>query len=239
MSNNVYRLATISLSLIICLVSYELYIRLASPQVPYMDTMLFFVQIDQLLRGEISWLKIYGSGEHRGIIYPFITFIEWGLWGVNAKISTALTGVVVASTFYFWLKALLNAQVEFSRLPKINYVLMFGFCCVSAVIIASPAAFELWTLDLGFAQLIKNFIIVSFLYLLAVKQCWSKDIISAIIVGVCGGLLILLATYGWSYAFVVACLVALALSALNTPDLKWHAGIVALLMLLAQAIYIY
>lgn len=226
-------------SVFLSLALYGFYISLAQPLVPYMDTLLFFVQIDQILKGELSWLGVYGSGEHRGIIYPFITFIEWTFWGMDSHISTALTGVVVAATFLYWLRAFLDAQPEVTINNKVTRAQLFAVCFSAAAIVISPAGFELWTLDLGFAQLFKNFLIVNFLYLLAVKQSWAKNSLSAIIFGVYGGFLILFATYGWSYPFLIACLFALGCAIFSAADTRRQAGIVIVLMLLAQAIYIY
>lgn len=226
-------------SVLVSLILYGFYISLAQPQVPYMDTMLFFVQIDQILRGEISWLDVYGSGDHRGIIYPFITFIEWAFWGVDARISTLLTGFVVAAIFYYWLKAFLSAQARLTIDNKKEVSVVFFICLIAAAIIVSPAGFELWTLDLGFAQLFKNFLIITFLYFLTIKQCWAKNAINSIVFGLVGGFLILFATYGWSYPFLAACLFALICSGFNLGNHWWRAGIVAVLMILAQVIYIY
>lgn len=215
---------------------YGFYLLQAQPQVPYMDTMLYIMQIDQILKGESSWLSIYGSGDHRGIFYPLITFIEWVFWGLNARISTALTGVVIAGTFYYWMSAFLNVR------PGSHIVgspgLLLAICLVATVIIVSPAGFELWTLDLGFAQLLKNFLIVTFIYLLTVKRYWEKSITSAFLIGLYGASLILFVAYGWSYPFLLACLVGIALSMDSFSLVKWRAAVVVSFLVGAQVIYI-
>ena len=236
MNNKLHRLGIIWLSLIVSLVLYQYYVVLASPQVPYMDTMLYIVQIDQILKGEVSWLDVYGSGEHRGLIYPFVTFIEWAFWGVDARISTRLTGFVLVATFFYWLSAFLSVRPGVAIENKKVAIVV---CLVAAVIVVSPAGFELWTLDLGFAQILKNFLIVTFLYLLAVKRSWAKTSISAITFGICGGFLILFATYGWSYPFFIASSFALIISAIGAPGTRKQALIVIVVMLLAQALYVY
>lgn len=239
MSHKLYRVAIICLSIMLSLALHQWYVALASPQVPYMDTMTFLVQIDQILKGEISWLDAYGSGEHRGLIYPFVTFVEWTFWGLDARLSTTLTGVVVAAIFFYWLSAFLKAQVYMINGNRAYTISVLILCLFVAVIIVSPASFELWTLDLGFAQLLKNFLIVSFLYFLAINRIWKKNSINAIIFGVYGGFLILFATYGWSYPFLIASLCALILSSIGAPEIRKQAIIVIIVMLLAQVLYVY
>jgi hypothetical protein len=239
MSKKLYRMVIICLSLVLMLVLHQWYVALAAPQVPYMDTMTYLVQLDKILKGEISWLDAYGSSEHRGLIYPLVTFIEWAFWGLDARISTALTGIVVAATFFYWLRVFLSARENTAKDNTAYTVSAVIVCFAAAVIVASPASFELWTLDLGFAQLLKNFLIVSFLYFLAISRIWSKNVINAIFVGVYGGLLILFATYGWSYPFLIACLFVLIASVISSPGIKNHALIVIIVMLLAQGLYVY
>ena len=225
-------------SSILCLALFQLYVVLVSPQVPYMDTMLFLVQIDQLIKGEISWFDVYGAGEHRGFIYPVITALEWKLWRADARISTVLTGFVVTAIFFLWVRAFFLSQNEAAK-ARLSGPAIFLIACFSAVIIASPAGFELWTLSLGFAQLLKNLLIIVFLYQLAIQKIWSRSGFNALIYGVCGGLLILFATYGWSYPFLIASVFILFATSLHDRKYRKNAAIVFGLMAFAQCIYIY
>jgi len=227
---------TMLFSLAVCLVVFQIYVTLASPQVPYMDTMLFFAQIDRIINGEISWLRVYGAGEHRGFLYPAITSLEWGLWGADARVSTVLTGFVVTAIFFYWLKAFLYPQDDVRKTDG-QVRIAFLICLASAFIIVSPAGFELWTLSLGFAQLVKNLLIVIFLYQLAIKRTWQKSFAWAIFCGVWGGSLILVATYGWSYPFLAAAFFVLFATVLHDPDTRKNAAIIFALMLFAQIIY--
>lgn len=227
---------TMLFSLVVCLVVFQVYVALASPQVPYMDTMLFFAQIDRIISSEISWLRVYGTGEHRGFLYPAITSLEWVLWGADARVSTVLTGFVVTAIFCYWLKAFLYPQDDVRKTAG-QVRIAFVICLASAFIIASPAGFELWTLSLGFAQLVKNLLIVIFLYQLAIRRTWQKSFASAIFCGVWGGSLVLVATYGWSYPFLAAVFFILFATALHHPDTRKNAAIIFALMLFAQIIY--
>jgi hypothetical protein len=226
-------------SLAICLVLFQTYVALSSPQVPYMDTMLFLVQIDQIINGEISWLHVYGAGEHRGFIYPAVTVLEWVMWGSDARVSAVLTGVVVTATFFYWLKAFLLSQQDGATKTRKQVQIAVVISCLAAAIISSPAGFELWTLSLGFAQLLKNLLIVIFLYQLAIKRTWNKSVFGALSYGVWGGVLILFATYGWSYPFLVASSFVLFATSLLGREYRKNAAIVFGIMLLAQIIYVY
>lgn len=229
---------TMLFSLAVCLALFQVYIAMASPQVPYMDSMLFFVQIDRIINGDISWLSVYGAGEHRGFLYPAITAIEWVLWGADARVSTVLTGFVVTTIFFYWLKAFLSSQDDITKTDgQVRIVFVIAF--LSAVIIASPAGFELWTLSLGFAQLIKNLLIVIFLHHLAIKRTWHKSVSWAVFYGVWGGALILVATYGWSYPFLAASAFVLFAISLHVKECRRNTTIVFGIMFIALLIYIY
>jgi hypothetical protein len=231
--------AIVFFSLAICLALFQVYVALSSPQVPYMDTMLFIVQIDQIIQGEISWFDVYGAGEHRGFIFPLVTAIEWGLWGLDARVSTALTGFVVAIIFYHWLKAFILSQQDSATGNQQQLLITAVIACLAAAIIASPAGFELWTLSLGFAQLLKNLLIIIFLYQLAIKKTWNQSVFGAVFYGVWGGVLILFATYGWSYPFLAASFFVLFATSLHGREYRKNAALVFGVMLLAQITYIY
>lgn len=229
---------TMFFSLAICLALFQGYVALSSPQVPYMDTMLFLVQIDQILKGEISWFDAYGANVHRGLIYPVVTLIEWVLWGLDSRITTVLTGFVVTAIFFYWLRAFLASN----RAENTRPVSALGALCISvfsAIIIASPAAFELWTLDLGFAQLLKNLLIVVFLFHITTKKQWTKNTASALAFGALGGFLILFATYGWSYPFFAATSFGLVACSLKAVEDRKNAVVVFAVLLTAQALYVY
>lgn len=231
--------AIVFFSVAICLALFQVYVALSSPQVPYMDTMLFIVQIDRIVQGEISWFDVYGAGEHRGFVFPLVTAIEWGLWGLDARVSTVLTGFVVTIIFYHWLKAFMLSQQDSVSVNQQQPLITAVIACLAAAIIASPAGFELWTLSLGFAQLLKNLLIVIFLYQLAIKKTWNQSVFGAVFYGVWGGVLILFATYGWSYPFLAASFFVLFATSLHGPEYRKNAALVFGVMLLAQIIYIY
>lgn len=227
------------ISTTLCLLLYQVYITAASPRVPYMDTMLIFVQLDQILRGQISWFDAYGAGEHRGLIYPIVTLVEWVFWGADAKITTMLTGLVVAACFYLWVKVYVADIYDRGDHAKKNLLATLCVAGIAAVLISSPAAFELWTLSLGFPQLLKNLLIIFFLHELAINPSWKGNSVYAIFYGLWGGAIILLASYGWSYPFFIACIFVLLGVGLCSSCIKKNAVIVLLLLLFAQAIYIY
>ena len=81
----------------------------------------------------------------------------------------------------------------------------------------SPAGFELWLPNLGFGALLKNLCVVGFLAL------WAREIECAAVedrrpwLGLLGGVLVLVVTYGWSYALTLATLVALVATRAWSP----------------------
>ncbi len=240
MSNRLIPLCVTALSLLLCIVAYQAYIHIASPQVPYMDTMRFLWQIDGLLRGEVSWRRIYHFGDHRGLIYPMVILGQWVLWGLDTRITAVLTGFVVAITFWLWLNVLWRMRDESpGEGRQTAWVPLAVLAVASAGVIVSPAGFELWLLDLGFAQLLKNLLIVLFLYELAIRKSWAKSGVAPWVIGSLGGFLILFCTYGWSYPFFLASAAVLALSCLVSPRDRVPALVVFGMLALAQAIYVY
>jgi hypothetical protein len=224
-------------ALVATLSLYWLYNAFAQPQVPYMDTMLYITQVEKIIRGETTWLSLYGSGEHRGLIFPFVLMVEWIFWGVDSRITTLLTGCVVAATFFFWLRSLVLARYDiFGESYPASKTLALSI--VAAVIIVSPAGFELWTLDLGFAQLIKNFLIVLFFYQLSISRPWAKNCVWAVSFGIWGGFLILFATYGWSYPFLAAVTFALICVFVSEPQIRINTIAVLMPMFFAQYLYV-
>lgn len=222
--------------LVLSILLFETYIFLVQPQVPYMDSMLYLLQVDKILSGKATWMSIYGTGEHRGLLFPMVLLLEWYLWAVDARVTTLLTGGVVAATFYFWLRALVSQRDIYADQSKsVIPILLLGVA--ASIIIVSPAAFELWTLDLGFAQLIKNFLIVLFLYQLSIGKFWQQTYLGAFLVGICGAFLILVVTYGWSYPFLAAVSAVLFCVFLSAPKLRTKAAIIVVCMYLAQYLY--
>jgi hypothetical protein len=224
--------------LIASLALYWIYISRAQPQVPYMDSMLYLAQVEKILKGDVSWFGIYGSGEHRGLIFPFVLLIEWIFWAADSRVTTLLTGGVVAVTFYYWLRSLLLVRNEVfgESYPAIKTLLL---AVAAAFIIVSPAAFELWTLDLGFAQLIKNFLLVLFFYQLSITRLWAKSFSYALVFGFWGSFLILFATYGWSYPFLAAVVFAVICIFYSESHVRTKAAAVLIPMIFAQCLYVY
>ncbi len=223
-------------STLICLIAYQGYIYLASPQVPFMDTMRFLTQIEDILKGERSWWTIYGSGEHRGLIYPFVTLIEWVFWRVDARVTTIITGFVVVATFFVVAKPFL-ASMERELSAKEKLVTAISMM-LAALIFVSPAGFELWTLDLGFPQLLKNLFIVLYFYSITIRRSWMTSIYHSVVAGLIGAFLIIFCTYGWSYSFYAAVIFSILVIMLDLKCPKSHAVVLILILTTAQIIYV-
>jgi hypothetical protein len=224
------------ISTILGLIAYQAYIYISSPQVPFMDTMRLLTQLEDIITGESSWFAIYGAGEHRGLIYPFITLIEWLFWRVDARVTTVVTGFIVVATFFIAAKAVLSSLEKSSSFK--GGAVLTAVILLSSLIFVSPAGFELWTLDLGFAQLFKNFLIVMFLYWIAITRYWMASINHSIAVGFVGGFLIIFCTYGWSYPFYAAAVFSVFISSLQAKQQRSNGIVLILLLTLAQITYV-
>ena len=224
-------------ALISGLIFYWFYNSSVQPQVPYMDSMLYITQVEKILRGEISWFDIYGSGEHRGLLFPFVLLVEWTFWGVDARVTTLLTGFVVVATLFYWVRSLVVVREDIfgQSYPVVKTIVV---SIAAAIIVVSPAGFELWTLDLGFAQLIKNLFVVLFFYQLSILRLWEKSLAHALLFGVWGGFIILFVTYGWSYPFLAAVIFSFICIVISEPQTRFRSVGVLIPMILAQYIYV-
>jgi hypothetical protein len=227
------------MSCIIFFSLYIYYIRTASPLVPYMDTVRYIGQVHDLLTGDISLSDIWHQHGSVGVFYQFITLIEWIFWGVDTTVTVNFTAFVWLMSFLFYVKAWPNyynekidAKLNKRILARVLFTpLLVGFYFFS------PAGWEIYLLDLGFAQELKNLFIIAFLYFLSRIDFQTCDTSKLIFYGICGSCIILFTAYGWSYPFTVTVIFLVVLckgvGAINNRGLY-----VIIPILIGQVIYI-
>jgi hypothetical protein len=228
------------LAALIGALAFQWYLMRASPQVPYMDSLRYIGQLERLLHGRLSWQEAWNFGEHRGLWYPIVQLVEWIGWGLDARVSTKLTGAVVLATLAIWLRQwwLVARDPAAAAAGERRAWTVVVIPAVAALVAFSPAGFEIWLLDLGFAQLLKNLCIVAFLALWAREVDAASDAKRRPWLGVAGGVLVLVVAYGWSYLFTVAALVALvATRDWSARDLRYRL-LLGVPLLAAQIAYV-
>jgi hypothetical protein len=234
--------ATISavLAALVGLLAFEWYLARANPQVPYMDSLRYMGQLERLLRGQLSWQEAWNFGEHRGLWYPIVQLAEWIGWGLDARVSTRLTGGVVLASFAIWLRQwwrVVSGPTAFASTESPRWI-VYVIPAVAALLAFSPAGVEIWLLDLGLAQLLKNLCIVAFLVL------WAGEVDAAAgpkrrpWLGLLGGALVLVVAYGWSYVMTLAALVALVATRDWSPRALRYRLLLALPLVAAQVLYV-
>jgi hypothetical protein len=205
-----------------------------------MDSMRYLWQLDELLRGGMSWREAWYGGEHRGLLFLAVHLVEWLGWGLDAAISTRLTGVVVLVTLAIWFVQWSKQVSPVAAVPGpgAGGWILWLVPAAAALVAFSPAGWELWLPTLSLGGLIKNLCVVGFLVL------WSREIDAAPgtdrrpWLGVLGGALILLATYGWSYALTLAALVAMAATRDWSPRAMGYRLLLAVPLVGAQLVYV-
>lgn len=179
------------------------YVYLAAPLVPYMDSIRLIGQVHGLLTGNISLFELWHK--HVGIMYQLMTLFEWIFWGLDSSITVYFTIAIHAMLFGLYVKAWPNFYTECSS-SKLNNQKILSIFAIQLFIgfyFFSPANWQMWLLDLGFAQTFKNLIIAVYLYFLS-KIDYEIDLPKKLFLfGILGGMNILFVTSNWSYPFFV------------------------------------
>ena len=222
------------------LVGFEWHLARANPQVPYMDSLHYIGQLGDFLRGQLSWRDAWYGGEHRGLLFLAVHLTEWLGWGLDTTITTRLAGLVVLATLALWLRewARTDGSPAGKAVANQGRAIAYLVPVAAALLAFSPAGWELWFPNLGLGGALKNFFIIAFLAL------WAKEVERAPAdegrpwLGFLGAALILLASYGWSYALTLAAVAALVTTRGWTPRAVARRLLLAVPLLAAQAVYV-
>lgn len=180
------------------------FLRQALPLDPYMDSLRIVGQIFDVLKGKVSILEVWRESGP-SIFYHLITLIEWIFWGLNTQITVIFTALSLALTFMIYIISSLRL-IKNNKKSVVILVVLIVLQLVSACIFFSPAGWEIWLLDLGLPQVLKNFIIVIFLYYLSRTNfalITTKTFILTCLLAVS---IVLFVSAGWSYAFTATVL---------------------------------
>lgn len=208
------------------------YVGVARPLVAFMDSLRGFGWVEDLLAGNISWADTWQYGDHRGYWVQFITLIQCGLYGESARITTRLTGVVLCATGFLWAWSL-----PITRVRDRAFYVNLAAAAAGFVLLLSPANFELLTLSVGFPQILKNFLLVGYFYLLQRSVDVGMRVPRAFALSVVGVVLVFVVTMGWGYPFVGAVLL-LALFGVWAGDRRAIGFVpVALTLLVGLAVF--
>ncbi|AMS32104.1 hypothetical protein AEM42_06310 [Betaproteobacteria bacterium UKL13-2] len=182
------------------------YVTLASPQVPYMDSIYYLGDVFDAMTGAASWRELWDKRGSGGLLYQLVLLFEWVFWGLNAKVTVVATALAWAILFLLYArvfsKLLLPApSIALTKRRALLFLLAQLFI---AFYLFSPAGWEIWLLDLGFAQTLKNLVIAVYLHRLARFSSHNKSPFDALCMGAIGAITILFVAYNWSYSFTVA-----------------------------------
>jgi hypothetical protein len=219
---------------------YIYYLHLTSPLVPYMDSVRYIGQINDLLTGDASLSDIWHQSGSVGIMYQLVTLFEWTFWGLDSRLTVIFTALVWAVLFSIYAKAWPNFNDKHMSIELNNS--MLGRLLVIQLLIGfyffSPAGWEIWLLDLGFAQTLKNLIIAAYLYALSRIDYQICSIGKLFLLGVLGALIVLFVSYHWSYSFTVSAVFLVILCGPATSKVLSRGVIVIFPILLAQCIHV-
>ena len=219
---------------------YLYYLNASAPLVPYMDSVRYIGQINDALTGAISWRDVWHQSGSVGLLYQLVLLIEWIFWGLNSRVTVIFTALVWALLFILYAKSLSPLFVQWRMARSLNATLMaiFAFQMLIGFFLFSPAGWEIWLLDLGFAQTLKNLFIAVYLYLLARIDFQTGTVGKFLLYGLLGMLIVLFVSYNWSYAFVVAALFVIFMRQGMNFSHRFRGLYIVLPVLLAQVIYV-
>ena len=219
---------------------YIYYLQQSSPLVPYMDSVRYIGQAHDLLTGAKSLPDIWRQSGSVGIMYQLVTLFEWVFWGLDSRITVIFTAVVWALLYILYVKAWPNFYDKNATTELNNRKLMsvFAIQLLVGFYFFSPAGWEIWLLDLGFAQTLKNLIIATYIYALSRINYQTCTISKLSLLGVLGAFIVLFISYSWSYSFSVAAIFVTALCGGLVLKNLYRGLLVILPVLLAQLIYV-
>ena len=234
-SKNKYKLFYF-LALIILFNIYFYYINLAKPLVPYMDSIRYIWLLNDLLTGNKTIFELWHQNGSVGLLYQLVTLFEWVFWGLDTRITVTYTAIVWLLIFSVYIVAWSNLYINEPNKKRKDFSFFMLF--LSGLYFISPAGWEIYLLDLGFAQTIKNLLIILFLYYLSLLNYQACSVKKLNIIGIFGGLLILFATYGWSYPFTVTIFILVLLSNGFNSSVKYKGLYIVFPVMIGQIIYV-
>lgn len=182
---------------------YIFYIKESNPTVPYMDSVRLVGQLFDMLTGNVAWYDIWRSSGP-AIFYHVVTMLEWIMWGLDSRITVLLTAIAWATIFFVYALEYNKLYINGNWRISVSYV--FALQMLFAYVFFSPAGWEIWLLDLGFPQVLKNLLIIFYFLKLSKANLSPSDFREAAFFGLLGSLIVLLISAGWSYAFTATVL---------------------------------
>jgi hypothetical protein len=226
-------------SLAIFLGLYIHYLGLAKPLVPYMDSVRYIGQVHEVLTGEVSLGTLWRQSASVGLMYQLVMLVEWVLWGLDSRITVMATAIAWATLFCVYLKALSTFSEQTGKSDK-NRKLSIAYFSAQLVVglcFFSPAGWEIWLLDLGLAQTLKNILFASYLYQIAKLDFDKNSCARTTVWGLTGVVIILFCSYGWSYSFSAAILFVVGLHSWSAGKMLPKGLLIAIPTVAAQAVY--
>ncbi len=182
------------------------YLEQAASRVPYMDSVRLIWQLHDFLTGAMSLPDLWRQSGSVGLLFQLGTMFEWIFWGLDTRLTVFLTAGVWALLFVLYVRAWPNCCEQYS-LVESNGNRLVGFAAIQMLLgfyFFSPAGWEIWLLDLGFPQTLKNLIIAAYIYALSCINYQENTYRRLFLSGAMGALIILLVAYNWSYSLTVA-----------------------------------
>ena len=188
-------------ALIVLEVIHQYYLTRTNPTAIYLDTLRFLSRLDQWESGDLTLLQYWDYGQHRGLVYQFVLYLNVTFFKMNVLLANRMTGLVVLATSLIVINSFVSSIG--SRILSAASAWVLFLCVLMAWMLFSWAGWECFVSDLGLTLWIKTLALVAF-YAAYDGFLRSKTArrtlawwLSAAVSGI-----ILVISMGWSYAFV-------------------------------------
>lgn len=205
------------------LAAHTVYVVTIGADVAYMDSLRYIGYYFERPWDGVAWARFWNQGDHHGLISQLVLWLNIRVLGMNVLVVNVLTGFVLLGTAL----VLFASYLRFARIrgqsPGAARALLVLAAMLS--IVFSLAGFELYTLDLGFPENLRNGMFLAL-------GCWLLQrerrlgVVGCSLLSLALLALMLLCAYGRIYSFAGALMVAAMLASVRG---EWNAGRAALI----------
>lgn len=196
------------------------YVTCVHPDVAYMDTLRLLHQNQAYSEGRLSLFDLWNQGQHRGLLFQALLALNVRWLDLDVLLADRLTPLMIV------LQAGLLCLAFRRELPRPGAGVAWagpGFYLVCAALLCSLAGWELYILDLGLAQHLKNLLFVGyFIGFDAYLRQARPAFVAGLGLAIAGIVLVGFIGMGWSYSFLLATTAMLVRQALHRRAQGWR-----------------
>lgn len=182
-----------------------------------MDTLRYITYYQDVSNNWFSAFKYWNQGQHKGLLIQAVTWLNIYFFSLNPMVLNFLSGFILFLTSLLFIKVFFTDI--FSELEVKNNLIVLFTGILFCFAVFNFASFELFTLDIGFAEFFRNFLFLLTAWWIYTNERlmknWQIFAIFFLIIFV-----VFFCAYGRAYAFASAVLGASAIDLIKSRKLK-------------------